>query len=51
MPSISKVPVPCPALAVQHDGGRDGRVAAVYTGEISQDDLRRVLDRMLEEDA
>ncbi|TFV53310.1 TlpA disulfide reductase family protein [Blastococcus sp. TF02A-35] len=30
---------------------REGRVAAVYTGEISQDDLRRVLDRMLEEDA
>jgi peroxiredoxin len=28
---------------------RDGRVAAVYTGEISQDDLRRVLDRLLEE--
>jgi thiol-disulfide isomerase/thioredoxin len=28
---------------------RDGRVAAVYTGEITQDDLRRVLDRLLEE--
>jgi thiol-disulfide isomerase/thioredoxin len=28
---------------------RDGRVAAVYTGEISQDDLRRVLDRLIEE--
>jgi thiol-disulfide isomerase/thioredoxin len=25
------------------------RVAAVYTGEVSQDDLRRVLDRVLEE--
>jgi len=25
------------------------RVAAVYTGEVAQDDLRRVLDRMLEE--
>ena len=29
---------------------RDGRVAAVYTGEISQDDLRRVLDRALAEE-
>jgi peroxiredoxin/predicted small secreted protein len=27
----------------------EGRVAAVYTGEIAQDDLRRVLDRLLEE--
>jgi peroxiredoxin len=27
----------------------EGRVAAVYTGEISQDDLRRVLDLLLEE--
>jgi thiol-disulfide isomerase/thioredoxin len=26
-----------------------GRVAAVYTGEVSQDDLRQVLDRVLEE--
>ena len=26
-----------------------GRVAAVYTGEVAQDDLRRVLDRVLEE--
>jgi thiol-disulfide isomerase/thioredoxin len=26
-----------------------GRVAAVYTGEVSQEDLRRVLDRVLEE--
>ena len=25
------------------------RVAAVYTGEVAQDDLRRVLDRVLEE--
>jgi thiol-disulfide isomerase/thioredoxin len=29
---------------------REGRVAAVYTGEVSQDDLRRVLDRMLGEE-
>jgi thiol-disulfide isomerase/thioredoxin len=28
---------------------RESRVAAVYTGEVSQDDLRRVLDRVLEE--
>jgi thiol-disulfide isomerase/thioredoxin len=28
---------------------RDNRVAAVYTGEIAQDDLRRVVDRLLEE--
>jgi thiol-disulfide isomerase/thioredoxin len=28
----------------------DSRVAAVYTGEVRQDDLRRVLDRVLEED-
>ena len=28
---------------------RDGRVAAVYTGEISQENLRRTLDRVLEE--
>jgi thiol-disulfide isomerase/thioredoxin len=28
---------------------RENRVAAVYTGEIAQDDLRRVLDRLLEE--
>ena len=27
----------------------DGRVAAVYTGSVTQDDLRRVLDRVLEE--
>jgi thiol-disulfide isomerase/thioredoxin len=27
----------------------EGRVAAVYTGEVAQEDLRRVLDRMLEE--
>ena len=27
----------------------EGRVAAVYTGEVSQEDLRRVLDRVLEE--
>jgi thiol-disulfide isomerase/thioredoxin len=27
----------------------EGRVAAVYTGEVAQDDLRRVLDRLLEE--
>ncbi len=27
----------------------DHRVAAVYTGEVRQDDLRRVLDRVLEE--
>ena len=27
----------------------EGRVAAVYTGEVAQDDLRRVLDRVLEE--
>ena len=26
-----------------------GRVAAVYTGEVAQDDLRRVLDRVLKE--
>ena len=26
-----------------------GRVAAVYTGTVAQDDLRRVLDRLLEE--
>ena len=25
---------------------REGRVAAVYTGEVSQDDLRRVIDRV-----
>ena len=29
--------------------GRENRVAAVYTGEISQDDRRRVIDRVLEE--
>jgi peroxiredoxin len=29
---------------------RDGRVAAVYTGEVSQDDLRAVLDRLLAEE-
>jgi thiol-disulfide isomerase/thioredoxin len=28
---------------------RQYRVAAVYTGEVAQDDLRRVLDRVLEE--
>ncbi|WP_369257877.1 TlpA family protein disulfide reductase [Geodermatophilus amargosae] len=28
---------------------REGRVAAVYTGEVSQDDLRAVLDRLLGE--
>ncbi|TFV65416.1 UNVERIFIED_ORG: TlpA family protein disulfide reductase [Bacillus sp. AZ43] len=28
---------------------REGRVAAVYTGEISQEDLRRVIDRVLGE--
>jgi peroxiredoxin/predicted small secreted protein len=28
---------------------RQGRVAAVYTGEVSQENLRRVLDRVLEE--
>ena len=28
---------------------RQNRVAAVYTGEVAQDDLRRVLDRVLEE--
>jgi peroxiredoxin len=28
---------------------QQGRVAAVYTGAVSQDDLRRVLDRILEE--
>jgi peroxiredoxin len=28
---------------------REGRVAAVYTGEVAQDDLRSVLDRLLEE--
>ncbi|MGY1641169.1 TlpA family protein disulfide reductase [Geodermatophilus sp. SYSU D00703] len=28
---------------------RDGRVAAVYTGGVSQDDLRAVLDRLAEE--
>ncbi len=27
----------------------DGRVAAVYTGEVSEEDLRTVLDRVLEE--
>ena len=27
----------------------DSRVAAVYTGEVRQEDLRRVLDRVLEE--
>ena len=27
----------------------DGRVAAVYTGEVSQEDLRRVIDLVLEE--
>jgi thiol-disulfide isomerase/thioredoxin len=27
----------------------EGRVAAVYTGEVSQEDLRRVLDRLLTE--
>ena len=27
----------------------DGRVAAVYTGTVSQEDLRRVIDRVLEE--
>lgn len=27
----------------------EGRVAAVYTGEVAQDDLRRVLDLLLEE--
>jgi thiol-disulfide isomerase/thioredoxin len=27
----------------------EGRVAAVYTGEVAQEDLRRVLDRLLEE--
>ena len=29
---------------------RESRVAAVYTGEIAQDDLRRVVDRLLEEE-
>jgi peroxiredoxin len=29
---------------------RDGRVAAVYTGEVAQDDLRAVLDRLLAEE-
>jgi peroxiredoxin len=29
---------------------RDGRVAAVYTGEVSRDDLRAVLDRLLAEE-
>jgi thiol-disulfide isomerase/thioredoxin len=28
----------------------EGRVAAVYTGAVTQEDLRRVLDRLLEED-
>jgi len=28
----------------------DYRVAAVYTGEVQKEDLRRVLDRVLEED-
>jgi hypothetical protein len=28
---------------------REGRVAAVYTGEVAQDDLRAVLDRLLGE--
>lgn len=28
---------------------REGRVAAVYTGEVSQEDLRRVIDRVLGE--
>ncbi len=28
---------------------RENRVAAVYTGEVSQEDLRRTLDRVLEE--
>ena len=27
----------------------EGRVAAVYTGEVSQEDLRRVIARVLEE--
>ena len=27
----------------------EGRVAAVYTGEVAQADLRRVIDRLLEE--
>ena len=27
----------------------EGRVAAVYTGEVSQENLRRVIDRVLEE--
>ncbi|WP_448641203.1 TlpA family protein disulfide reductase [Geodermatophilus sp. URMC 63] len=30
---------------------RDGRVAAVYTGEVAQDDLRAVIDRLLGEEA
>jgi peroxiredoxin len=29
---------------------RDGRVAAVYTGEVAQEDLRAVLDRLLAEE-
>jgi peroxiredoxin len=29
---------------------REGRVAAVYTGEVAQDDLRAVLDRVLAEE-
>jgi thiol-disulfide isomerase/thioredoxin len=29
---------------------REGRVAAVYTGEVSQEDLRAVLDRLLAEE-
>jgi predicted transcriptional regulator len=28
---------------------REGRVAAVYTGTVAQDDLRRVLDSVLGE--
>jgi peroxiredoxin len=28
---------------------RDGRVAAVYTGAVAQDDLRAVIDRLLGE--
>ncbi|MGY1830851.1 TlpA family protein disulfide reductase [Geodermatophilus sp. SYSU D01180] len=30
---------------------RDGRVAAVYTGEVAQEDLRAVLDRLLGEES
>ena len=53
-PEVSEVALACrdyPANAIPSTIVLDpeGGVAAVYTGEVSQDDLRRVLGRVLEE--